>query len=68
MKLTREYLGGVLAGIGVGLSVAYCLQYYGLAHLERRQPFLFLCAMILVTFGGLLARAAQRRIQSVRVS
>jgi len=57
---SREYLGGILAGIGIGILIANAL----VSSSERRivfSPWVWILAFVCIAVGSLLAKAAQRR-------
>jgi hypothetical protein len=56
--LTGEYVGGVLAGVGLGICVTYALLLSA-HHVPDTWAFLFACGF--TTTGSLLARAVQRK-------
>jgi hypothetical protein len=53
MRLTRQYVGGVCAGFGVGVVTGSWLSL-------GWHPFVVIPGFFLATVGGFLARAAQR--------
>jgi hypothetical protein len=46
VKMTRQYVGGLISGIGLGILTEYALHGMG-------RPLLFLCSMVLIVLGGL---------------
>lgn len=57
VKLTPQYLGGVLAGIGVGVLLSQWAAYRGFYEVGIWR----LAAFFLITVGGFLALRDQER-------
>ena len=59
MKLTREYVGGIIAGCGMGtLMTSGLVQLYGWS--DKAQGIMYLTAPLFILIGVSLARAGQR--------
>ena len=63
--MTRQYTGGILAGVGVGaLAMKFLVRSQGASAVE--SPLLFICAFLCVAIGSNMALAEQRRIENER--
>ena len=62
-KFTREYVGGVIAGVGLGFLIAHSLVRSNLIG-EGFNPILVIGGFILIAIGGSLARSGQKRRQA----
>jgi len=58
--LTREYVGGLLAGAGAGILI---YSYFVLGREEMFRNEWYIAAFILIAVGSSLARYAQRNAQ-----
>ena len=57
VRLTREYMGGILAGLGLGFVIGWWTSDKNL------YPFLLIVGFLLIGIGAGLARAAQRKTE-----
>ncbi len=65
VKLTRQYVGGALGGIGMGIMVASFLRYEGIAVPTYGwiNPLIYIGCLSLIVIGGHLARSEQKRFR-----
>ncbi len=68
VKLTREYMGGTLAGLGLGVVTgAYLSSPIGLG-LGGWHPAIVIPGFAMLALGATLARSTQRRDATPRPS
>ena len=65
LRLTGEYVGGLVAGAGLGMNLMVILVFYGLPVPEWAIPMVMGCGL-LAALGGYIARKAQDHRQRER--
>jgi hypothetical protein len=60
---TGEFVGGIIAGIGLGIIIANSHLATSSQHVVV-GPFLWICAFLCASGGGLLARSARLKRRS----
>lgn len=63
IRMTRQYVGGILVGIGLcALFMKLLVRSQGAQVIE--MPEFFIGAFLLIAIGGLLALSEQRRLDA----
>jgi hypothetical protein len=61
MRLTAEYGGGIVAGIGTGSMLMGAMAYWGYLHQDNGLIVALLFSPWLIVFGSYIARRAQAK-------
>jgi hypothetical protein len=62
VRLTGEYLGGILAGFGLGVLL-HGYFVIGIEEMFEQSGEWLIAAFVLIGVGATVARAAQRRVK-----
>ena len=61
VRFTKQNVGGLLAGLGLGQLVAWLLASRGLIG-KTIEPIVLIASLALIAIGGNLARFGQRKV------
>jgi len=67
VRLTREYIGGMLAGVGIGILL-YSYFVVGRPEMFQRSAGWLIAAFLLIAIGSTFARTSQRKPKKRRTS